>query len=173
MFEASSWHIKGVMLLLIVFFLAMNCSAMDAPEIIEIDALADLYESVEFNHELHVGVAEDCSGCHHHTTGTGTVDTYCAKCHDNFEEQDTVACHDCHLADPFSAEAINKKSEKDHYHVDVNGLKGAYHQNCLGCHQEMDGPSGCQDCHARTEVGDAFYHSGKFAPKPDEQTVSH
>jgi hypothetical protein len=29
----------------------------------------------------------------------------------------------------------------------------------MGCHEEMDGPTGCQDCHARTEAGDEFYHA--------------
>ena len=173
MFVASSWHLKGVFLLLMTFLLAVNCSAMDTPETIEIDALAKYYEPVEFDHELHVGVAEDCSVCHHHTTGTGTTDLYCAKCHSNYEEMEMVSCADCHSAEPFSAEEIHRQSQKDLFHVDMNGLKGAYHQNCLGCHQEMDGPTGCQDCHARTEAGDEFYHAGEFAPKVSEHADSH
>jgi hypothetical protein len=45
------------------------------------------------------------------------------------------------------------------YHVDMPGLKAAYHWNCVGCHEVMDGPTGCQDCHARTVEGDTFYRA--------------
>jgi hypothetical protein len=34
----------------------------------------------------------------------------------------------------------------------------------MGCHKEMGGPVGCEDCHARTDAGDAFFHSGSYAP---------
>ena len=173
MFVASSWHLKGVFLLLISVLFAVNCSAMDAPETVEIGALSKYYAPVEFNHQLHVDVAEDCSVCHHHTTGTGTTDLYCAKCHGKYEEMMTVSCADCHSAEPFSAAEIHRQSQEDLFHADMNGLVGAYHQNCLGCHQEMDGPTGCQDCHARTEAGDEFYHAGEFAPKAPEHAASH
>ena len=173
MFVASNWHMRGVLLVLISFLLAVNSYATDAPETIEINALAKYYEPVEFNHQLHVDVAEDCSVCHHHATGTGTLDPYCAKCHGGFEELETVSCADCHSADPFSAESIHRQSQEDIFHVDMNGLKGAYHQNCLGCHKEMDGPTGCQDCHSRTEAGDQLYRTGKFAPKASEEAASH
>jgi len=164
MIRNLTWHIKGVLLLACCLFLALPAGAMDSPEALTIDTLADLYQGVEFDHQMHVDLAQDCSACHHHTTGTGTIDLYCARCHDSMEEQATVACQDCHLADPFSAAAIQAKGETNHFHVDIYGLKGAYHRNCMGCHEQMDGPTGCQDCHARTEAGDAFYHSGKFAP---------
>ncbi len=41
----------------------------------------------------------------------------------------------------------------------IGSLKAAYHWNCVGCHEEMDGPTDCQDCHARTPEGDAFYRA--------------
>jgi hypothetical protein len=163
---------KGALLLVGSLLLALPAFAMDAPDSVEIDILADLFQGVEFDHQMHVDLAQDCSVCHHHTTGTGTVDLYCARCHDSFEEQANVACQNCHLADPFSAAAIQAKGETNLFHVDVNGLKGAYHRNCMGCHEQMDGPTGCQDCHARTEAGDAFYHSGKFAPPASAQVES-
>lgn len=169
----ANWHLKGVFLLLISVLFALNCSAMDAPETITIDTLAKLYEPVEFDHQLHVDLAEDCSVCHHHTTGTGTTDLYCAKCHGQFEVLERVSCADCHSAESFSAESIHRQSKVDIFHIDMNGLMGAYHQNCLGCHKEMDGPTGCQDCHSRTEAGDEFYHAGEFAPQAPAQTASH
>lgn len=173
MFVAMNGYMKGVFLLLLCCAFAVNCSAMDAPESITIDALAQYYEPVEFDHAMHVDVAEDCSVCHHHTTGTGTTDLYCGKCHGQFEELVKVSCADCHSAEPFSAESIHRQSQEDLYHIDMNSLVGAYHQNCLGCHKEMDGPTGCQDCHSRTEAGDEFYHSGEFAPSAAEQSASH
>lgn len=173
MFVASSLNLRGVFLLLISLLLAVNSYAMDAPETVQINALANYYEPVEFDHQLHVDVSGDCSVCHHHTTGTGTTDLYCSKCHGQFEEMVTVSCADCHSAEPFSAESIHRQSQQDLFHVDMNGLMGAYHQNCLGCHQEMDGPTGCQECHARTEAGDKLYHSGEFAPKAPESAASH
>jgi len=172
MIRIIRWHMKGALLLVGCLILALPAYAMDAPDSVEIDILADLYQGVAFDHQMHVDLAQDCSVCHHHTTGTGTVDPYCARCHDRYEEQATVACQDCHLADPFSATAIQAKGETNRFHVDVNGLKGAYHRNCMGCHERMDGPTGCQDCHARTEAGDEFYHSGKFAPPASAQVQS-
>ena len=172
MFVALNWHMKGVFLFLLILLLAVNCHAMDAPESITIDALANYYEPVEFDHQLHVDVSEDCSVCHHHTTGTGTTDLYCGKCHSQYQEMETVSCADCHSKEPFSAASINRQSQSDLYHIDMNGLLGAYHQNCLGCHKEMDGPTGCQDCHARSEAGDKLYQTGDFAPAPS-QASSH
>lgn len=101
---------KRFFLLLIAVSFAMNCSAMDAPETVEIYALSNLYQPVEFNHQLHTEVTRDCSVCHHHTTphhttGTGTTDIYCAKCHGQFEEIDVDSCADCYSDEPFSAES--------------------------------------------------------------------
>ena len=165
MFAASSWYIKGVLLLLFSILLAMTCAAMDAPEIVGIGILSKYYEPVEFDHQMHASIAADCSVCHHHTTGTGTMNNYCAKCHNQFEEMETVACVNCHSTESFSADSIHRQSQKDLFHIDVPGLVGTYHQNCLGCHTELAGPTDCQGCHARTEAGDKFYQSGKFAPK--------
>ncbi len=155
----------GVMLLFSV--LSVSCYAMDYPEEVEIDSLANLYEAVVFDHAMHVDATENCSECHHHTTGTGVTDEYCAKCHKGDVEMDSVSCQDCHSADPVSPENLHTPSSDYAYHDDKPKLKAAYHLNCLGCHNEVDGPTGCEDCHAKTEAGEKFYHSGEFAPKED------
>ncbi|MDX2479244.1 MAG: cytochrome c3 family protein [Desulfuromusa sp.] len=172
MFDASNWHMKGLLLLLMTVFLSMSVYAMDAPDSVTIDAIAKYYEPVEFDHAMHTDLAEDCSVCHHHSTGTGTTDLYCSKCHSQYEELVKVSCQDCHAADSFSAEAINRQGQKDLFHSDMIGLKGAYHQNCLGCHQEMDGPVGCEDCHAKTDEGEKLFNSGKYAPEPTAHAES-
>ncbi|MEJ2199477.1 MAG: cytochrome c3 family protein [Desulfuromonadaceae bacterium] len=98
----------------------------------------------------------------------------CAKCHDTAQEMEIVACRDCHVKNPFSAEQLAaKNADPLRYHIDQIGLKAAYHQGCIGCHEEMDGPTGCQDCHTRNETGDAFYNAGEFAPKGKAQPAGH
>lgn len=133
------------------------------PDTVDLDSIKKLYGKVSFNHALHVTVADDCSRCHHHTTGTEVKNPKCASCHKNSGATTVVDCKGCHAAQPFSAAVVRSK-KKNAYHIDTLGLKGAYHQNCTGCHREMGGPTGCLDCHARNKKGDAFYHSGDRAP---------
>jgi hypothetical protein len=120
-----------------------------------------------------VDATENCSVCHHHTTGTGVESEYCAKCHDGEKEMDSVSCQNCHSADPVSAENLHNPKPDYIYHDDKPNLKAAYHLNCIGCHKEVDGPTGCEDCHAKTEAGDKFYHSGEFAPKESAKGSGH
>jgi hypothetical protein len=137
------------------------------PDTVELGSLANHYEPVSFDHAMHVELAEDCSTCHHHTTGTPPLNPDCLRCHARSGEGEAVACKDCHPADRFGTEYMARlASDPGIYHVGKPGLKGAYHQNCLGCHTEMGAPAGCQDCHARTEAGDAFFYSGNYAPAP-------
>ena len=139
--------------------------AAEMPEQVTIDSMAALFEGVEFDHAMHTELGEDCSVCHHHTTGTGNADERCVSCHGNDGELAVVACRECHVADPFSAEQINQVSlEIYQFHIDKPGLKAAYHWSCLGCHEAEDGPTACQDCHARTPEGDAFYHKNATGP---------
>ena len=133
--------------------------AAEMPEQVTIDSMVELFEGGEFDHTMHTELGEDCSVCHHHTTGTGNADERCVSCHGNSPEVADVGCRDCHFADPFSAERINESSlEIYQFHIDRPGLKAAYHWNCLGCHEANDAPTACQDCHARTPKGDDFYH---------------
>lgn len=150
-----------------VLLLSASGLAMDDfPEEVALDALADLYEPVIFDHGLHVEVAEDCSVCHHHTTGTEPVNSYCLKCHAGSEEGAVVACQDCHRGPGW--QNPTEQQLEFAFHDDQPNLKGAYHLSCLGCHREVGGPVGCEDCHAKTEAGEKFYYSGTFAPQPHQ-----
>lgn len=156
---------KSLMGLAVMVLLGLGLAPFQAgavPEIVQIDELSELFEGVSFDHSLHTMIVEDCAVCHHHTTGTGVQDPECAKCHSNSPGVEQVACRDCHEANPFSAGNLQEDgtSGKADYHLDRLGLKGAYHQSCLGCHRQMGAPTDCQDCHARTPAGDAFYHEG-------------
>ena len=91
------------------------------PEISILSALEKIYEPVTFSHDAHTMMADDCATCHHHS-----------------DVGQTPACSECHGA-PFDPKNLN-----------MPGLKGAYHLQCMGCHQEMDsGPVGCTECHTK------------------------
>jgi len=147
---------------------------LDLPEIVILDKLEHLYSSVEFDHEYHLDIADDCTYCHHHSVGIPTTNEKCFKCHNSESVLESVACKNCHSFEPFSARYLSEKeAEKDIYHIDKPGLKAAYHLNCLKCHVEMAGPSDCEGCHERTELGNAFYRSGSYAPKGGKGGSSH
>ncbi len=159
---------KQILITLMTVLAGMTASSLalaaEMPEQVSIDSMVVLFEGVEFDHAMHTELGEDCSACHHHTTGTGTTDERCIRCHADSDEVANVSCRGCHLVSPFSAENINKEAlDRYQFHIDTPGLKAAYHWNCLGCHEEMGGPIDCQDCHTRTPQGDAFYHKDAAA----------
>lgn len=165
--------ITGLGVFLLSAILTVGCYAMDYPDEIEIDVLANLYEGVVFDHGMHVDATEGCAECHHHTTGTPVSNEYCAKCHDGAEEMEIVSCQECHSADPVSPENLHIPGADYYFHDDKPNLKASYHLNCVGCHQEVEGPTGCEDCHAKTEAGDKFYRSGEFAPEEPAHGSGH
>ena len=85
----------------------------------------DHYGPVRFMHAKHAVVVKDCALCHHYRP----LDEAASE---------TVRCSACHQ-EPF---------KKDH--LERLGLKAAYHQQCLGCHRDMDkGPTDCGGCHRK------------------------
>ncbi len=158
----KNWNFAKINLLVIalLFGMAGFAGAAEEPDSVVLDSLANLYEPVEFDHLLHTELGEDCSICHHHTTGTGPENDNCARCHADSPENSVVACSQCHEAEPFSAEVLQEKLDNPMlYHNDKPGLKAVYHLSCLGCHEEMGAPTGCQECHSRTSAGDDFFHA--------------
>lgn len=132
---------------------------VEAPEQLVLDRLGKLYGPVHFDHQLHADYAA-CVECHHHTTGAPPSDPHCLNCHDGTQEFSDVSCSSCHAADPY-AETDRKSTPEVRYHLDIPGLKGAYHLSCLGCHQAVGaGPTECADCHQLTPEGEAFYRTG-------------
>lgn len=85
----------------------------------------DHYGPVRFSHKRHANITNDCTQCHH----------YRPKDENALE---TTRCSACHQ-DAFNPD-----------HPDRIGLKAAYHQQCIECHQEQaKGPTGCKGCHLR------------------------
>lgn len=144
------------------------------PQRIQLDSLSRYFAGVDFDHAGHVDLAEDCSVCHHHTTGAASSDPNCGRCHATGSGSGSVSCQGCHPAEPFSAAYLQRQSEDSgRYHLDKPGLKAAYHRNCLDCHEVSGGPTGCQDCHLRTAAGDALYRAGRFAPQARPGRTEH
>ena len=118
----------------------LSFSARDIPDSVTIGVLSDKYEPVRFPHrqvldKLMEHVAESkiatyfhghedvvCQGCHHHSP-IGVQPPLCESCH----------------GEPFNEADLFKP-----------GLLGAYHRQCLGCHQtmEIEEPQDCEGCHA-------------------------
>lgn len=101
----------------------------DTPSEISINELEYEYEGVYFAHKLHAGMTEmnkGCQNCHHYQEAGGIT-----------------ACKHCHPA--------NVADEK----LEQPGLKGAYHRQCLGCHQEWSGETSCEVCHLKKDVPQA------------------
>jgi len=115
--------IFGICVAILICGRAIVVLPQDAPEVITLDTLSKRYEPVTFPHMLHVDVIESCEECHHAPSG------------------EISACSECHTT-PLDPENRSKL-----------GLKGAYHLQCVGCHQDsQSGPTRCADCHQRKDV---------------------
>jgi octaheme c-type cytochrome (tetrathionate reductase family) len=107
----------------------------------------DHYGPVRFMHAKHAVVVKDCALCHHHRP----LDEAASE---------TVRCSACHQQ-PFQKGNLDRL-----------GLKAAYHQQCMGCHREMDkGPIDCAGCHRKN----APDHKDKIQladhPEPSQVTA--
>ena len=138
------------------------------PDTITLNQDGKQFKPFDFDHAKHIRLIKECSDCHHHTTGTLVLNANCARCHQNSSPTAVVSCKGCHSSTPFSPETVAAKAaEKDRYHQDKMGLKGAMHHSCIGCHSTQGiGPVGCQDCHPRSKQGDAFYSAARKGAKP-------
>ncbi len=120
------------------------------------------YEPVRFMHKAHASRLDgNCSICHHRVQKepddrVGEELEFTDM--DNRKPASCVACH-------------QYPNEAD---VPVRpGLKGAYHAQCIGCHEKessANAPTDCIGCHEkRTPNHEAFIH---FAGKPEPQEIT-
>ena len=101
--------------------ITVHHTAEDAPQIIKIDVLSQIYEPSIFTHKLHAemaGMAGGCVSCHHFNP-PGRI----------------AACRECHDATETGT------------NLDKPGLKGAYHRQCLNCHRQWSHRNECAVCH--------------------------
>jgi octaheme c-type cytochrome (tetrathionate reductase family) len=118
----------------------------------------DYYEPVRFTHRTHdVNSGSTCSLCHHRQ-GSNMNDrvgddiykmhaeidvrisgTPCIACHKDLTEKQFQKCSQCHLS-----------SNESDFPARI-GLKGAYHRQCIACHQNQPktahAPTDCVSCH--------------------------
>jgi len=116
----------------------------DIPEKVVIKHLSKKYEPVDFPHRkivnaivnkikdnklamyFHSEEGSLCKGCHHNSP-VSKKPPQCGSCHGKvFDENNPLK----------------------------PGITGAYHQQCMGCHQEMgiEKPVGCTDCHKEKKI---------------------
>jgi octaheme c-type cytochrome (tetrathionate reductase family) len=93
-----------------------------------VNRYSDLYEPVRFMHSKHANVLGDCTICHHRNPRE-EGDTYgepvsMVKLRE--AEVEPAACSACH-GRPFNPKNLH-----------TPGLKGAYHQLCMDCHDQSE-----------------------------------
>ncbi len=93
-----------------------------------VNRYSDIYEAVRFMHGKHANVLRDCSICHHRMPREegdkyGEPVTMALL---QQKQEVPVSCSVCHDR-PFNPKQLN-----------TPGLKGAYHQLCMDCHQEAE-----------------------------------
>jgi len=143
-------------------------------------ARADDYEPVRFSHRIHDGLTGgDCGACHHRQSsgeddrvGVDIKELHdlmgiklggpCASCHDDMASNPPQSCRRCHRLpnEPDSPSRI--------------GLKGAYHRQCIGCHERQlkpaFAPAACASCHHPWTPDHAPLVSLAGKPSPQEVT---
>lgn len=113
----------------------------DIPDTVRIDRLSEKYEAAVLPHKkiiqtLMNDIADSKVASHFH----GQEDVVCTGCHHHSPVgQSPPLCESCHTQ-PFNENDLHKP-----------GLFGAFHRQCLGCHQAMNitEPSDCVGCHAK------------------------
>jgi len=93
------------------------------PETVVLDMKGDIYGPVEFTHLDHTDYAEQgCTQCHHQQAPSEPLKP-CGACHE-------------------------RKTFREPDKLNVPGLQGAYHRQCVGCHVDYgSGPTECAECH--------------------------
>jgi hypothetical protein len=115
----------------------------EIPENVQIKALVDKYEQVELPHRRIVlnlvkGMTESEGGAKLASYFHTDKNTVCQGCHHySPASSKPPACLTCHSR-PFDEGNLAKP-----------GIIGAYHQQCMGCHEAMsiEKPKACADCH--------------------------
>ncbi len=147
------WANKTFSLYCFILLLSLICAASaiagmdreEAPDEVFLNSFSNV--PVAFDHQLHVSYAA-CVECHHQTTGDTPSDPACNSCHRSGGEGTSIACRDCHARDRFNHEYLSELKTTTRYHIDILGLKGAYHLKCIHCHEAIGtGPTACDECH--------------------------
>lgn len=120
------------------------------PDVVKIDALADQYQPSEFPHgQIILKMVENMKDSELAAAFHQTPQTICESCHHN--SPDVVQGPDGGFSYPKCGSCHGKPF--DPAKPDVPGLKGAYHGQCIDCHQamELEKPKAtdCEACHKK------------------------
>jgi hypothetical protein len=121
------------------YALDLDAFRFELPETVTIGALSGDYEAAEMPHaeileELREYVRDSSTAVYFH----GSEEVLCQGCHHQSPVgEEPPACETCHEMLYGAADVIQP------------GLRGAYHQQCVGCHDSMklEEPSDCAGCH--------------------------
>ena len=120
------------------------------------------YEPVRFMHKAHASrLGGNCSICHHKVQRTKDDRIGKELAFSDMDTHKPVSCVACHQY-PNEEDAPTRP-----------GLKGAYHAQCIGCHEKessSNAPTDCTGCHAkRTPNHEQFI---QFAGKPEPKEIT-
>jgi len=141
----------------------------------------DDYEPARFSHRSHDNAYDgNCAVCHHRTAFHDPEDRVgqdmqelhammeirlgpaCSSCHGDMEDHQPEGCAHCHR---LPNEADNPARP---------GLQGAYHRQCIGCHEGLPAasevPTDCSGCHHPKTPDHA--ELVQFAGEPDDREVT-
>jgi len=125
----------------------LSFSEDDIPGMVSIDILEDQYGPALLPHRaivesLRRDIAANRVATHFH----GHEDVVCQGCHHHSPVgQKPPLCESCH-GEPF-----------DEGYIHIPGLYGAYHRQCIGCHERMNiepGRTDCEGCHIKKKPGE-------------------
>ncbi|MBT3479104.1 MAG: hypothetical protein HOB40_04165 [Candidatus Marinimicrobia bacterium] len=140
-----------------------NENPVDIHSLFQIDKMMSLYLPVEFDHGNHMDISgNNCSTCHHNAF-TETQNEDCKMCHKGEVSNTNLSCDNCHNK-ILDGKIIKANTKQFNYHIDIPLLKSVYHLNCIGCHEDNDVPTGCQDCHKKSDKGNRRFYSGDNKP---------
>ncbi len=126
------------------------------PNVVMLRELENTYEAVPFDHRSHAKMAEMWNGCVtcHHRSPQPEADTAPPAPGRATQEASAQvpACKSCHSVTTANAG------------VHMPSLKGAYHRQCLNCHQEWMHENACVICHKPKQD----LPVGKAPPAPDD-----
>jgi len=117
-----------------------DATAIEVPETVVMGALSEEYERAEMPHrkiveKLRQHIRDSSTATYFHRSD----EVVCQGCHHQSPAgEKPPLCQSCHEREPRGSDLLKP------------GLRGAYHRQCLGCHQSMDiqKPSDCTGCHA-------------------------
>ncbi len=117
-------------------------SPEESPKIIvlnELKNIEDIYEPVQFTHRLHAemsGMSGGCEMCHHYNPPGNVVS--CSQCHSASRIRDDISKPD---------------------------LKGAFHRQCIDCHEKWEEDVKCESCHETNASGKSAFDKESEAEK--------